>query len=197
MLARLVNILRARVLLPLARRWRYFKLKRLTGCGRVGRNVVIGKDVIIWTTGGVEIGDNVCLRSGVQIYEKHKSRVILGDGVHLDHQCIVSSMCGITIGEGTLIGYRAIIVDNDHRYDLFSLPFQERGHTTGPITIGKGVWIGAQAVILKGVTIGDGAVVGANSVVTRDVPPRAVVAGAPAREIERRTPTPEAPPPQP
>lgn len=50
-----------------------------------------------------------------------------------------------------------------------------------PITLGDYVWVGAGAIILPGVTIGDGAVVGAGSVVTKDVAPRTIVAGNPAR----------------
>ena len=52
--------------------------------------------------------------------------------------------------------------------------------------IGNDVWIGANSVILKGVTVHDGAIVGAGSVVTRDVPPYSIVAGNPAREIRKR-----------
>jgi acetyltransferase-like isoleucine patch superfamily enzyme len=50
-----------------------------------------------------------------------------------------------------------------------------------PVKIGRGVFIGARAIVLKGVTIGDRAVVGAGAVVTRDVPAGGVVAGNPAR----------------
>lgn len=56
----------------------------------------------------------------------------------------------------------------------------------GKIVIGNDVWIGAGAIILKGVTVGDGAVVGAGSVVTKDVPPYAVVGGIPAKLIRYR-----------
>jgi maltose O-acetyltransferase len=52
-----------------------------------------------------------------------------------------------------------------------------------PVLIGEKCFIGARAIILKGVTIGDGAVVGAGAVVTRDVPAGAVVAGNPALPI--------------
>jgi acetyltransferase-like isoleucine patch superfamily enzyme len=55
---------------------------------------------------------------------------------------------------------------------------------SAPIVIGSDVWIGERAAIMKGVTIGDGATVAAMSVVTRDVPPRAVVAGNPARVVK-------------
>jgi virginiamycin A acetyltransferase len=56
----------------------------------------------------------------------------------------------------------------------------------GPLRIGNDVWIGTDAWIVAGVTVGDGAIIGARAVVTRDVPPYAVVAGNPAREIRRR-----------
>jgi galactoside O-acetyltransferase len=52
-----------------------------------------------------------------------------------------------------------------------------------PVIIGKRVWIGFNAIVLKGVTIGEGAVIGAGSVVTRDVPPYCIVAGNPARIV--------------
>jgi virginiamycin A acetyltransferase len=58
----------------------------------------------------------------------------------------------------------------------------------GPICIGNDVWIGARSVVVSGVTIGDGAVIGAGAVVTSDIPPYAIVAGAPARVLKFRFP---------
>ena len=54
--------------------------------------------------------------------------------------------------------------------------------------IGNDVWIGAKSIVMDGVTIGDGAIVAAGSVVTKDVPPFAVVGGAPAKLIKFRFP---------
>jgi acetyltransferase-like isoleucine patch superfamily enzyme len=58
---------------------------------------------------------------------------------------------------------------------------------TEPIRIGDRVWIGARAVILKGVTIGDGAIVAAGAVVTRDVEAGTLVAGVPAKYVRHAT----------
>ena len=54
-----------------------------------------------------------------------------------------------------------------------------------PVVISDKVWLGARVTICPGVMIGEGAIVGAGAVVTKDVPPRAVVAGVPARVIKQ------------
>ena len=61
----------------------------------------------------------------------------------------------------------------------------EQGITTKPIIIGDDVWIGANAVILPGVTIGKHCVVAAGAVVTKDVPDNTIVGGVPAKEIKK------------
>ena len=56
-----------------------------------------------------------------------------------------------------------------------------------PVVIEKNVWLGAGVIVLKGVTIGEGAIVGAGSVVTKDIPPKAIFAGNPAKLIKLRS----------
>lgn len=63
---------------------------------------------------------------------------------------------------------------------------EPHGFPRGPASIGNDVWIGSNAVILRGVHIGDGAVVAAGAVVTKDVPPYTIVGGVPARGIRAR-----------
>ena len=67
-------------------------------------------------------------------------------------------------------------------------PERPRRHFKGlrQTMIGNDVWIGHRSIIRTGINIGDGAIVGAGSVVTRDVPPYAIVAGAPAKLIRFR-----------
>jgi len=62
----------------------------------------------------------------------------------------------------------------------------ERNQTYKKVVIGNDVWIGANSVIMPGVTIGDGAVIGAGAVVTKDVPAYAIVVGVPAKVVKYR-----------
>ncbi len=68
----------------------------------------------------------------------------------------------------------------------YSTPRSLKWRSHAQTTIGSDVWLGAQVVVVEGVTIGHGAVVAANAVVTKDVPPYAIVGGSPARLIRYR-----------
>ncbi|MCF2707439.1 sugar O-acetyltransferase [Arcanobacterium haemolyticum] len=103
----------------------------------------------------------------------------IGDDVFINSGCQFQDQGGIYIDDGALIGHSVIIATLNHEFD----PDRRGVLLPKPVRIGACAWIGAGAIILPGVTIGDGAVVGAGSVVSRDVAPRTVVAGNPARKI--------------
>lgn len=95
---------------------------------------------------------------------------------------------GISIGTGSILSHQVQIFSRNHLYDSIDLkyiPYDNR-FISKKVTIGKYVWIGANAIILPGVNIGDGAVIGAGSVVTKDVPKYAIVGGNPAKIIKYR-----------
>jgi acetyltransferase-like isoleucine patch superfamily enzyme len=92
----------------------------------------------------------------------------------------------VEIGEGTLIGSGAMIMDNDLHADLSLGADSGVRPKARPIKIGRQVFIGARAIILKGVTIGDRAVVGAGAVVTKDVPADHIAAGNPSSVFPKR-----------
>ncbi len=95
----------------------------------------------------------------------------------------------VTIGDRVWIGANTIIADTDfHPLDPQRRSENPLAASTAPITIADDVFIGMNALILKGVTIGARAVVGAGSVVTSDVSPEAIVAGNPARVIGELSP---------
>lgn len=118
--------------------------------------------------------------------------LIIGNNVQLNDSVHIGAAELVVIGDNTLVASRVFITDHSHgvydRPDVGSRPDVipvDRPIVARPVRIGRNVWLGEQVCILPGVTIGDGAVVGANSVVTRDVPPRAIAAGNPARVIKR------------
>jgi len=100
----------------------------------------------------------------------------LGSG-YISSRCIVDCFSRISIGDDVAISKNVVIRDSDNHY------FADAEEVAAPITIGSHVWIGLNAVVLKGVTIGDGAVVAAGAVVAQDVPPRSLVGGVPARVL--------------
>lgn len=106
-------------------------------------------------------------------------RIRIGERVFINAGCCFQDQGGITIGDDCLIGHGTILATLDH--DL--APSRRGDMHPGAITIGRNVWIGAGVTVLPGITIGDEAVVGAAAVVTKDVPPRTVVVGSPARVV--------------
>jgi hypothetical protein len=110
------------------------------------------------------------------------AELILEDRVGLSG-AVVGAGKSIRIGEGTIIGSGAMIIDNDfHAFEETAGRWlNEYSARARPIVIGRNVFIGARAIILKGVTIGDRAVIGAGAVVTQDVPICSIATGNPAK----------------
>jgi len=89
----------------------------------------------------------------------------------------------ITIEDDATLSFRVtVVVHDDARRMHGVIPGQLHG-TVAPVRFARGCYIGAGALILPGVTVGEGAVVAAGAVVTRDVPPRKIVTGVPARVL--------------
>lgn len=94
---------------------------------------------------------------------------------------------GTSVGRYSMLASGVLIVGGDHVFDQPGIPIQFTGRPVQESTrIGRDVWIGANAIVMRGVSLGDGSVVGAGSVVTRDVEPFEIVVGAPARKIGLR-----------
>lgn len=91
-------------------------------------------------------------------------------------------MCSnsITIGAGVRIGRNVSIRDWNGQHVIVSPTYK----SSAPVRIGNRVWLCSGCTIMPGVTIGEGSVVGANAVVTRDVPPRSLVVGSPAKVVK-------------
>ncbi len=122
-------------------------------------DVLVGQSVRILEPQNLEIGESSYLGCGVR----------------------VEARAPVHIGARTTVGPQALITTGDHS-------LTDLAPTNATVWIGDGVFIGARAMILGGVTIGDNSIVGAGSIVTRDVAPNSVVAGVPARMIRQRVP---------
>lgn len=133
---------------------------------------------------GARIGRRVVFYPGIWIFTGRN--LVLGDDVDIAFGVLITTGGGVHIGDRTLIGYGTKILSSNHtipdgRSNIFS-----SGHESKPVHIERDVWIGANAIILPGVTIGEGAVVAAGSVVTRDVSKFSIVGGVPAKLIRYR-----------
>ena len=108
-----------------------------------------------------------------------------GDRSQFSHdRGVICAAERITIGNNVVVGANTAIVDTDfHLLDPEQRWLRPSDGKTAAIVIEDDVFIGMNCLILKGVTLGQGSVVGAGSVVTRDVPPRVIVAGNPARFV--------------
>jgi acetyltransferase-like isoleucine patch superfamily enzyme len=147
----------------------------------IGHDVVVGKGTRIRVLNGatLEIGARTVIEPHCLIVSEG-TLTIGPDGFIGTGSTIVA--CGtIAIGSDALIAGNVTIRDQDHRTAAPDTPYRLQGFVMRPVTIGSNVWLGTNAVVLKGVTIGDGAVVAAAAVVSRDVAGRSIVAGIPAR----------------
>lgn len=109
--------------------------------------------------------------------------VIIGDHTRVGlHNTIIGP---VTIGSHVNLAQGITVTALNHNFEESSKRIDEQGVTTKPVIIGNDIWIGANAVILPGVSIGDHSVVAAGAVVTKDVPPHSLVAGVPAKIIKK------------
>ena len=89
----------------------------------------------------------------------------------------------LTLGDNVRITHGVVILTHDYSWSVLAGAYGECLGGVAPVTIGNNVFIGINAIILKGVTIGDNAIIGAGSVVTRDIPSNEVWGGNPAKKI--------------
>jgi acetyltransferase-like isoleucine patch superfamily enzyme len=131
------------------------------------------------------LGEHVLLEPGVWLTATAPGRIVIGGGTFLNLGVQVAAVGLVEIGEHCMLANGCFVTDADHRFDDPHKPVPWQGFTSkGATRVGDNVWCGANVVITSGVTVGERCVIGANSVVTRDLPPRSIAAGAPARVLK-------------
>ena len=109
--------------------------------------------------------------------------VIIGDHTRVGlHNTIIGP---VTIGDHVNLAQGITVTALNHNFADTDKRIDEQGVSTIPVVIEDDIWIGANAVVLPGVTIGHHSVVAAGAVVTKDVPPHSLVAGVPAKIIKQ------------
>lgn len=118
------------------------------------------------------------IQSGCNIILMENAIIRFGSG-YINRNVKIRCFKEISIGENVAISENVTIWDSD-AHELNG----KTENVTQPITIGNNVWIGTNVIILKGVTIGDGAVVAAGSLVNKNIPPKCLAAGVPAKVVK-------------
>lgn len=137
--------------------------------GKLGENSSVRPGVYVVAADKIKIGDNVTLRPGSML--------------HADPR---ENGAGIIIEDKVLIGSSVHIYVDTHKFDETHRPIFDQGfYPSKEVRLLEGCWIGANAVILPGITIGKNSIVGASSVVTKDIPDFCVAVGNPAKVIKR------------
>lgn len=154
-----------------------------------GDNLQIGKSVRIQCHRHVVVGNNVAIGSHSIVASYREGVIELGNNVNIGEYTHITCINSICIESGVLTGRFVTITDNSHgktiKEDVAIEPWRRELVSSGPVRIGKNVWLGDKVTVLPNVTIGEGAIVGANSVVTKDIPPYCVAAGCPAIVIKK------------
>lgn len=157
-------------------------------------SICLGKDVYIdrlcrlhASAAVIRLGEATRVMRGAYLCS-YVSESRPGEGIETGERCwiginsvLASGQGGIFLEDEVLIGPGAILATGNHDFKRLDLTAAERAYTGEPIRVGANAWIGAGSVVLGGVSIGEHAVIAAGAVVTKDVPPRCVAGGVPAK----------------
>ena len=147
----------------------------------------------------IPIKRRLVAQCGKDVYFGRRSNIVGWNNVYIDDYVSIGSNCEflttrakIIIKDHVMFGPNVLIVTGNHRIDVIDKYMYDitdelkRPEDDEDVILKGDNWIGANSIILKGVTIGRGAVVAAGAVVTRDVPDYTIVGGVPAKKINMR-----------
>ncbi|MEJ2080120.1 MAG: acyltransferase [Acidobacteriota bacterium] len=143
----------------------------------LGKDVYLGKFINLY---GCRIGDNTKIGAFVEI----QKNAIIGNNCKISSHTFVCE--GVTIEDDVFVGHGVVFINDSYPRATAEGHLQTEADWEVETTlVKKGASIGSGSTILSRVTIGEGAIVGAGAVVTKDVPPRTIVAGNPARVLRK------------
>lgn len=107
----------------------------------------------------VQISWTVKFRKGFNYQFANDAEIKIGDNVFFNNDVSLNVLESLRIGNNTMFGENVKVYDHDHVFQDVNKPFSKQGYTKKGITIGSNVWVGANVLILKGVSIGDNSVI--------------------------------------
>jgi putative colanic acid biosynthesis acetyltransferase WcaF len=128
---------------------------------------------------GAQIGDGVVIKPRVNIHFPWKLEV--GEHAWIGEEVFILNFELVRIGAHACISQRAFLCGGNHDYRQADFPYRN-----GPITVGPGAWVGAQAFLAPCVNLAAEVVISAGSVVTESMPAAMICAGNPARPLKPR-----------
>ncbi len=138
----------------------------------------------------IQIGDRTTIKHDVDILYVGSAvdhpRIKIGSDCYIGQRVLLNCTDEVVIGDHVMIASGCQLVDCDHTFETRLIPIGRQPGKALPITLARDVWLGANVVVLRGVSIGEGAIVGAGSIVTRSIPSWEIWAGVPARKIGAR-----------
>lgn len=160
------------------------------GFKRVGRNVKIHSRASVYCPENIEFGDNVRIDDYAVIIASGPLKI--GSYVSIPNFCFIGSRAGITFGDFSTLapGVRIFSASDDYHGEKLTnvtVPREMTGGVSAPVEIGRHVIIGANSVLLPGVTLGEGVAVGACSLVKADLAPWGIYAGVPVKRVGERS----------
>lgn len=168
---------------------RLFSRMAASSFERFGRGSHLSLPIQIEGAKQIAVGSGVFIGPGCWLLAlEPEASLEIGDATGISGYCVLSAAVEVRLGRSVLLARNVHVADHRHGISMAGMPIIDQPlEDRRPVSIEDGSWLGQNVVVLPGVTIGAGAVVAANSVVRDDVPPGAVVAGAPARVVRMRT----------
>lgn len=153
---------------------------------KIGENVIFENGVLVFHPENIELGENIYIGHNSILKGYYKNLFSIGNNTWIGQNCFFHSAGGIRIGENVGIAPCVKILTSRHREEGIEKPILHSEIEFGQVIIEDDADIGIGSIILPGVKIGKGVQIGAGAVVTKDIPDYSVAAGIPARVVKVR-----------
>lgn len=153
---------------------------------KLGDRVVFESGVLVFHPENISIGNDVYIGHQTILKGYYNSKLTIDDGTWIGQQCFFHGAGNLQIGKNVGIGPGVKIITSYHSEEGIIKPVLHSKILFEQVTVDDDSDLGVGSIVLPGVKIGKGVVVGAGAVVTKDVPDYAVVVGSPARIIRYR-----------